>query len=410
MNIAGNQRICIVAGTIPPMFGGAGLRAYRYAKRLHKKNRLAFILSIQPRKKSGKKWLSYSSKENIPEEKIFRIPIYQYDVEFGNRNPVRYFWIEYVKLFFCVTWCLFRHRKSFDVIHCFGTGGTLISVYAIAIGKLLGKKSVAEMTLLGQDDPLSILRNDCSRIKGRLRYWLFSKADIVVSLSPALSSAYKTSGLSMKKLMEIANPVDTAIFRRPTERGKTHLRKKFGIKDKQPVLLCVGSIIKRKGIDFLIDSFVKILDKYSDALLLLVGPDTYKGEFTIEMKRCIETQGIAGQVVFTGLVDNVHEYMQASDIFVFASQREGFPNVLGEAMAVGLPIVSTNIAGITATIIQDSHNGFIVNRDCSEFASAVIRLLDDQDLYQAFSRNAIQKIDDCFSIEIIDNQYEKTYM
>jgi len=268
------------------------------------------------------------------------------------------------------------------------------------------------MTLLGSDDPLAIGK-DTGKLGRVLSRLVFSKADAVISISPALSSAYRLSGLPTEKLREISNPVDTVRFCPPSLMEKFELRKRLNINNGQFVILFVGFITKRKGIDLLIDSFKKLTDRCPEVLLLLAGPCS-RGkkitDFAKRMKQKVEALNIAERVVFAGFVDNVDEYMKASDIFVLLSEKEGCPNVALEAMSTGLPVVTLNIPGITKHIIQDRIDGIIVKeRDPGKIASAMKSLLENLASYKRISENARKTVLKRFSTEVVHQQYQQLY-
>jgi len=305
-----------------------------------------------------------------------------------------------------------RGRGSSGIIHCFGAGW--ISLYSLLIAKLLGKKTMLEMTSLGSDDPVSIACNARSRTLCAFRKWLFSKADITVSISHALSSAYKSAGLPVEKLREVANPVNTKCYR-PVEKDEVgKIRKKLGIPlDRSPVILYVGTIMRRKGCDILIQAFLQIVRRYPHAILLLCGPNTIKEEqieLTNWAKLTARDAGVEDQLFFTGQVGNVDEYMKASDLFMFASKKEGLPNVILEAMATGLPVIALQIPGIMDYIITDGKDGLIIEEDePGKFSTAVDKLLQDKTLYKQISKQARETAITRFSTQVIDRQYERIY-
>jgi len=406
------KKICIVSGAIPPIFAGAGLRAYLYAGRLDKKGHLAFVLTRRG-SRYNVKWNNSGWKQVVPEAKIIRVPAFYRMEKVAFFFKLKHFWIEYIKVPLCAMWKLARNRNRFDVIHCFGAGRAL-PLCAIAMGKVLRKKTILEITTVTEDNTLNFLQAKPTGIKERLLFWVFSMADIVVTISPALSFAYKSSKLDAGKLREIANPVDIERFCPPREDEKLELRNKLGIGLKQQALLFVGTIAERKGIDLLVEAFGKLANHYPDLLLFLVGPITKareRQEFVARMKQRLEELGISEKVIFTGLIDNVEEYMKASGVFVFASRTEGFGTVVVEAMATGLPVVAVNIPGITESIIEDGRDGIIIKEeDPEKVESAIIKLLQDKKLYQRISENAVRKVHAKFTNEVIDRKYEEIYL
>jgi len=405
------QSIAIITKSIPPIFAGSGLRSYRYAHRLYKQNRLAFILTgkfnLNDKVNLGFKAINEGSK--IPFEKILTVPLQRHKVISHSKKPFKYFLpflTKQIGLLIFLIWHLYKQKNSFEILHCLGSGNWL-SLYAVAIGKLLGKRTVLEMTLLGGDDPISI-QNEPIKLKSNFRLWLFSKADIIISISPALTKAYKSSGMPMDKLQEVPNPVNTKQFNYPSKEEKLKIRKKLGFREKQVIVLFAGSIIERKGIDLLIASFAKFVSKHSEALLLMVG--SCRNENRVKYLKKINILDIKKKVILKGLVSNVDEYMKASDLFVFTSLREGFPNVIVEAMASRLPVITLNIPDITNYIIRDGIDGIVVkDENPTQIALAMEKIVENQTLYDYITTNAKDTVLNKFSVEIVDQKYLQIY-
>ena len=148
-------------------------------------------------------------------------------------------------------------------------------------------------------------------------------------------------------------------------------------------------------------------------MLLLVGPisiNKENKEFFEKMKKLVQNLNIKENVVFTGLRDNVDEYMKISDIFVFLSRREGFGTVVVEAMSTGLPVIALNIPGITEYIIQNKKDGIIIQEENPDkIVLAIEELLENRNLYEYISKNAIKTVKKRFSTGIIDQQYQQIY-
>lgn len=407
------EKIVIVTVSIPPIFAGGGLMAYQYALRLYKKDKLSFILTEEYVPIEKRNFL-FKKFEKLSANKIITVPKEINKDKKRNQNKIKYFFpfvINQIKIFSVILLKIFQKRNSFTTIHCIGAGSWL-SLYSVLIGKFFCKKTILEITLLGQDDPISIGKNSNNLIRS-FRSWLFSKADIVISISPAISKVYKISGMPIGKLREVPNPADINKFYPLNKNEKINLHKHLGFKQNQTIILCVGAIIKRKGIDLLIKSFAKYSNKYSNVVLVLVGPTNNNIEnlqFYKEMKKLAKDLNIEKYIIFTGIKDNVDEYMKASDLFVFLSRNEGFGTVLVEAMSTGLPVIALNIPGITEYIIENGINGIILYRENpNKVAFAIEKVLNNRDMYKSISLNARKTIINNFSTKIIDEQYEKIY-
>lgn len=159
------------------------------------------------------------------------------------------------------------------------------------------------------------------------------------------------------------------------------LRRKFGV-EKAKVILNVSRLTKKKGQHILLKAMPEILEKHPDAMLLIVGSKWY-GDNSVDsyMRRLLSLADKAGdRVVFTGFipVGEVHKAYLAGDVFVCASQwEEPLARVHYEAMASGLPIVTTNRGG-NAEVIENRRNGLVIDdfQEPDAFAEAVRSLFD----------------------------------
>ena len=144
--------------------------------------------------------------------------------------------------------------------------------------------------------------------------------------------------------------------------------------------------------------------------LLLVGSgglDIHNCE--AELKAYISANSLQDSVHFAGDVRNVHEYLQASDIFVFPTENEAFGISLIEAMACGLPIISTAIGGIK-DIIQHRHNGLVVQPgNFQQLHDALDTIITDTTLATCLGRAAWQTVLDRYSTETVTPKYVELF-
>jgi teichuronic acid biosynthesis glycosyltransferase TuaC len=219
-----------------------------------------------------------------------------------------------------------RAEQDFDLIdaHYFYPDG----VAAVLLGRALGKP--VTITARGTDINL-IPRHALPR---RMIRWAGARAAGMIAVSEALRRAMIGIGLPAHRIRTLRNGVDLAMFQ-PTQRAETRLS--MGLND--PTLLSVGHLIERKGHDRVIAALAK-LPGYT---LLIVGEGPERG--------CLEAfaaaQGVSERVRFLGAVPHreLARIYSAVDALVLASSREGWPNVLLEAMACGTPVVASNVWG-----------------------------------------------------------------
>jgi len=184
---------------------------------------------------------------------------------------------------------------------------------------------------------------------------------VVVANSEGLKELASRTYLE-KEILVVPNGVDTDLFC-PTSNQK---------KDGQKILSC-GRMRRQKGFSYLIEA---LADLPSKTTLELVGDGPLRKELGALTKRL----GLQERVTFTGWLSQeklIKRYRQA-DIFVLPSVDEGMPNVLLEAMACGLPVVATNVAG-SCELVRPGVNGLLVQpRDKRGLREAIEKVLGDK--------------------------------
>jgi glycosyltransferase involved in cell wall biosynthesis len=140
--------------------------------------------------------------------------------------------------------------------------------------------------------------------------------------------------------------------------------------------------------------------------LLIVGDGPLRKQLEMATRQLMMDQA----VVFTGIRQDVFSLLQTSDIFVLPSQdREGLGVALIEAMAVGLPVIGTNLGGIPE-VIEDGENGFLVSpRNPEQLAEALKKLVNDQTLRTGMGLRGRQMYEEKFTLPRMIRQIETLY-
>lgn len=198
-------------------------------------------------------------------------------------------------------------------------------------------------------------------------------------------------GISSSQMEVIGNGVDCAAFAPADTSTKQAARQKLGLPADALVVLSVGSIVPRKGMDILIRSWGEVLRRFPKAKLVIAGTLGRRSTFmdtaatldhyAKEILALIEKLPDPTSVVLTRReVEDVIDYYHAADAFAFASEREGLPNVVLEAMACGLPCVLSTFDGFPASGEELGEPGshFVASeRTDSAFAQNITTLLAD---------------------------------
>lgn len=187
----------------------------------------------------------------------------------------------------------------------------------------------------------------------------------------------KSKGIERLKIW--ARGIDTNLFS-PDMRDEA-LRKKLN-PDGKIMFAYVGRIALEKDLDILAESMKIILDKYHDQAVFIITGD---GPYTDKLKAASNNRA-----VFTGYLrgTELSRLYASCDVFVFPSSTETFGNVVMEAMASGLPVVTVNSGGVTDSV-KDGYNGFLCKpRDAQSFSEAIARLIENPGLIREMSQSA----------------------
>ena len=185
-----------------------------------------------------------------------------------------------------------------------------------------------------------------------------------------------------------SNGINTMHFspEQVTQLQKDSLKNKLGIQPEDFVFIFVGRLVRDKGINEVVLAFKKIAKDIPNVKLLLVGMK----EDDLDPLELSTDQEIDNNknILFVGFKDDVRPYFSISDALVFASYREGFPNVVMEAGAMGLPSIVTNINGCNEIII-DGENGIIIPvKNSAAIEKAFLKMINDPAFFTHLQSNS----------------------
>jgi len=178
------------------------------------------------------------------------------------------------------------------------------------------------------------------------------------------------------------------------EAEKRRLRKEMGYGENQKLILCVGELLPNKNQKMAIHAMQKIVEEYPDALLLIAGNGPEQQNLENEIKLC----GLENNIQMLGYCTHLQDYQHIVDVLVSCSYREGLPLNIVETMLSANPVVATVNRG-HKELIKDGENGHLVKPDDADtMASRVLKLLEDCNRKNQFSKNAYDlAMDYCFT-------------
>jgi glycosyltransferase involved in cell wall biosynthesis len=234
---------------------------------------------------------------------------------------------------------------------------------AIRLGRWLGLP--VALTLRGTEVPHS--RNPA--LRPRLARTLKAAAR-VFSVSDSLRRLAIELGAAAEKTEVVGNGVDTARFH-PVDRAAARAR--FGLPDSAKVLISVGGLVERKGMHRVIDVMPTLIKHHPDLHYLIVGGASPEGDNRAELAAQVARLKLADRVHFLGSLpsDELKWPLSASDVFVLATRNEGWANVFLEAMACGLPVISTDVGGNAEVVCRDELGSIVPFGDSAALQQAL---------------------------------------
>ena len=309
---------------------------------------------------------------------------------------------------------LIRLRGQYDVI--FVSGFRVVGVSAVIISRLFDKVCVLKADSIGEMSGNFFAAGltkmgirSTSMIFGfflGIRNWILRRADAFVAISTVIADELIDHGVAKQKVHLIPNSVDTTRFQPVSAAEKNRLRHRLDLPLDQVIVIFTGRLVSYKGLPLLLQVWQEVRNNHRNSFLLLVG----SGSMDIdnceeELHSTVSSKGLQDSVLFTGSVSNVNEYLQASDIFVFPSENEAFGISVIEAMACGMPVVSTDSGGLN-DIITDHENGLVVEAgNFDQLHHAMEKLMADEQLANRLSHKARQDVKEYFSMERVTQSY-----
>lgn len=213
----------------------------------------------------------------------------------------------------------------------------------------------------------------CGALRNRVVAALQGAARIF-SVSGSLRQLAVDLGVNEDKVRVVGNGVDLERFK-PVARSEA--RHRLGLPVRAPILVSVGGLVERKGFHRVIECLPAMLEQYPELVYVVVGGPSPEGDMTGELKRQVGRLGLGEHVRFTGPMApaDLHLPLSAADVFVLATRNEGWANVFLEAMACGLPVVTTNVGGNAEVVCREGLGLLVPFGDTAALRQAIERAL-----------------------------------
>lgn len=223
-------------------------------------------------------------------------------------------------------------------------------------------------------------------------------ADAIVVLSPEFKEKLIKLGMKEEKIHVLSTMVEAEKYK-PED------------KDFSPPyrLLFCARLVREKGVYEAVEAMKYIVKKYPDAILTVMG----EGRECNALKSFAKDIGVRDNVIFTGFLSGKRKYeiFKNSHIFVYPSYKEGFPTVVLEAMAAGLPVITTPVGGVKYAL-KDGINGYFIKSmppNPEEIAHLVIKLLSNPEIMRKMHENNMLEVKEKYDVLAVIRKIVKIY-
>ena len=400
--------LCLASRSFYPVFSGVGLRFLRYLPGLKERGIHTRVLTGTPishkAKSSGidSAWQGYRPGDLLPPRMVDDVPVYT--VRLPDTGVSRRVFIYGRTL---ARFCKLPDYHP-DLVQ-------ILSLPLWATPWLLELRRLNIPTVFTYSLTQKLSSNPVKRNIQRLYQRLpLQTVDHVVVSSMVVRDRVERLGVSTPVTI-IPNGVDLTRFRpAATQAERQKMRRTLGIDETAPIIVTVGGVNPRKGTDLLLSAWCQLAPKCPDSHLVIVGPrhdlaDSDLEWFRRKLQDLVSISGAPDRIHFVGLAENVEEYLQAADLFVFTSLREGMGNVVLEAMATGLPVITTPFLGLPDEFGRPGEQFFLIDRDPGSLADLVELLLQDKSLRAMPGQSGLRWVKSQMSLETSLDQYADLY-
>lgn len=264
---------------------------------------------------------------------------------------------------------LFKYLKSnrYDIVHIHNGFVLYLSISALA-AKLSGIKHIV-CHLHGTDivADKNVVKRCIKKVRKKIDLYILGKCatHYFTCSKKAAELSFGNKFLKRHSVEFFPNAIELDQFRYDISK-REDIRQQYNIKN-QFVIGTVGRLSKEKNQVFLVDIFNELCKKQENCILMIVGDGSIKTQLQDKIKEL----NLEDRVIFTGSVNNVHEYLQVFDVFVLPSFTEAYPIVMVEAQAAGLPIIVSDVV-TKETAITNLVSYVSLNKTAEEWANKIL--------------------------------------
>jgi glycosyltransferase involved in cell wall biosynthesis len=364
-----------------PETAGSGIHTFRFARYINDKGDCAKILTFNRN-------LRFRSTEKIDDVSIRRIPYF-------NKN----LFLKLCSLPIVFIYYLVQIPKN-DIIFIYG-GRTFGFELIILISHIFRKKIIFRSLMLDVDDIHCLVKNRKREIRNLYRY-LFKRINIYFSINKEFTERYLEIFSNEDKIFEMPQGVDTSIFYPVTRKMKIEIRQELNLPQNKFLILSVGFLIHRKGFEEIFSELAKLTIDFQYIIVgeYSVSDNHFLSGYKDEMVYLKETgtKILKDKIIFTGYQQDLSQLYQVADVFLINSRQEGLPNVLLEAMACKIPVITNSMQGVDGFLTNHRQNTLIF-QNLSEIPGMIQEIYHKKKENEIIVENAYMDICNKYSFE-----------
>jgi len=382
------MRICMLTWEFPPrIVGGIARHCLGLSKALAKLGHEVYVITLE--------FPGTPLFEDVDGVKVHRVLI-----ELGHPNFI--IWTFIFNHFMEKKVAELSRSVKFDIIHIHDW---LTAEAGVSSKHFLNKSLVSTVhsTEVGRSQGL---HNPDSFLIDGIEWWMTYEAKRVIVCSNSVKWELESHfNLPHDKVTVIPNGVEISNFNLNINREE--VKRRYGIKPNERIVLFIGRLVPQKGVDTLIKAVPLIIQRHRDAKILIAG-DGWSRTYLEELAK---SMGLGDHVRFLGFISDweLADLMVAADVLVVPSVYEPFGIVALEGMAAGTPVVATNIGGLSEIIEHDKTGVLVYPRNPESIAWGVNRVLSDRKYADWLVRNARKKVLEAYSWEEIAKRTVEVY-
>ena len=300
--------------------------------------------------------------------------------------------------------------KRFDVVACIDYRG--IGVAAVAACRLLKRPLIIQGetagvlagAIEGSNSGIAPESLFVRLLKMPARI-VYRRADQIVCIGRDLEREALRAGMPRARVHYLPHGVDLRRFHPAAPGEQERIRGEIGWPVDRRVVLFVGRLSQEKGVLDLLDGWRSA--NRGDAILALVGPDMvgHRWDAGAPARAYVAAHGLADRVRFEGAAADPAPFYRAADVFVQPSHFEALGNTALEAMASGLPVVTSGVGGLGDFCVDEENALIYESRSPSSLAKALARMLDDAPLRERLAKAGLNTIREHFEIDALLDRY-----